>query len=177
MYDAPAVKTCSDLNKSGLVLSQLSRQRTASHWGTERPGRQSLNRCLSVPEWRQDHTRKLHWQREVVINKQTILPYTDLSFLLQEGFAPPEDDEIDEGARGDQDEFWAPPPLLSITISLYPSLLSPCNLPDHYPHLPPLSFFPLLFYFLQSPLTSPMLSVAVHIHDDFVVQPSFPDSY
>lgn len=34
-----------------------------------------------------------------------ILPHTDLSLLLQEGFAPPEDEEIDEGAQGDQEEF------------------------------------------------------------------------
>lgn len=31
---------------------------------------------------------------------------TDLSLLLQEGFAPPEDEEVDEGAQGEQEEFW-----------------------------------------------------------------------
>lgn len=31
--------------------------------------------------------------------------HADLSCLLQEGFAPPEDDEIDKGAQGDQNEF------------------------------------------------------------------------
>lgn len=48
---------------------------------------------LSVPD-----TAELY---KVVLN----LPHTDPSFHLQEGFAPPEDDEIDEGAQGDQEEF------------------------------------------------------------------------
>lgn len=34
-----------------------------------------------------------------------MLIHTDLSLLLQEGFAPPDEDEIDEGAHGDQEEF------------------------------------------------------------------------
>lgn len=33
------------------------------------------------------------------------MSYTDFSLLFQEGFAPPDDDEIDEVAQGDQDEF------------------------------------------------------------------------
>lgn len=28
---------------------------------------------------------------------------------LQEGFAPPEDEDVDEGAQGDQEEFWTLP--------------------------------------------------------------------
>lgn len=70
---------------------------------------------------------------------------TQVFFFLQEGFAPPEDDEIDEGARGDQEEFWTPP-LLFITISLFLFHLSPFNLSDHYYHQSPsVSTFILLF--------------------------------
>lgn len=36
---------------------------------------------------------------------QSILLYTNLSLLSQEGFAPPEDDDVDKGAEGEQEEF------------------------------------------------------------------------
>lgn len=90
-----------------------------------------------------------------------IPPHADISFILffQDGFAPPEDEEeIEEGPEGDQEEFWTLCPLF-ITIQFVPLLTS---------H--PLTYLiivlipsPILFYFLQSPL-----NVAVHIHDGFV---------
>ncbi|KAM9338949.1 microtubule-associated protein RP/EB family member 3-like isoform 2-T2 [Symphorus nematophorus] len=38
-------------------------------------------------------------------NNPTISQIMDTLYATEEGFAPPDDDEIDEGARGDQDEF------------------------------------------------------------------------
>lgn len=34
-----------------------------------------------------------------------LLTDTELDLLPQDGFAPPEDEEIDEGKQGDQEEF------------------------------------------------------------------------
>ncbi|GAA6214935.1 microtubule-associated protein RP/EB family member 3-like isoform X1 [Lates japonicus] len=38
-------------------------------------------------------------------NNPILSKVMDVLYATEEGFAPPEDDEIDEGARGDQDEF------------------------------------------------------------------------
>ena len=37
--------------------------------------------------------------------EQPTLSLIDPRFLFQDGFAPPDDEEIDEGAQGDQEEF------------------------------------------------------------------------
>lgn len=74
-----------------------------------------------------------------------ILPLTDLSLLLQDGFAPPEDEEIDEGAQGDQEEFWSLLHLFITFINLSPPLTL-----DHYCCDPPLS--PLYFVSYNLPL-------------------------
>lgn len=76
--------------------------------------------------------------------------FVDLCSLQQDGFAPPEDEEID-GARGDQEEFWTPPRHLHQFVP-FPTYL-PVDPPDHHHHHPSSSFYHFIylpFYSLPS---------------------------
>lgn len=96
------------------------------------------------------------------------MSYTDFNLLFQEGFAPPDDDEIDEAAQGDQDEFWTP--RLFITFINQPPPLSPFYLPENYCHNSP---FSPLFDFLRSPYLSHCVCGCPYPWQ-LVAQPSFP---
>lgn len=48
-----------------------------------------------------DSTAIEHFERRNNVQKHV----ETLPLVLQEGFAPPDDEDVDEGAQGDQEEF------------------------------------------------------------------------
>lgn len=61
----------------------------------------------------------------------TVIILKMLICLIQDGFAPPEDDEIDEQAHLDQDEFWAS----SSSTSSWPFTISSPHLFEWLPSI------------------------------------------